>query len=46
MSKKRRYKTTTTTELDYMKVIKITIGVLIVLGLVYFSTAILSVKLS
>ena len=42
MSKKRRYKTTTTTELDYMKVIKITIGVLIVLGLVYFSTAILS----
>ena len=42
MKKKRNYKTTTTTELDYMKVIKITIGVLIVLGLVYFGTAILS----
>ena len=42
MSKKRYYKTTTTTELDYMRVIKITVGVLVILGLVYLGTAILS----
>ena len=44
MKKKRKnyYKTTTTTELDYKRVIKIAVGVLLVLGIVYFSTAILS----
>ena len=42
MSKKRHYKTTTTTDLDYMRAVKITIGVLIALALVYFGTAILS----
>lgn len=42
MNKKRYYKTTTTTDLDYSRVIKITIGVLVVLALVYFGTAILS----
>ena len=31
---KRNYKTTTTTELDYMRVVKIAIGVLLVLGIV------------
>ena len=45
MSKKNYYKTTTTTELDYMRVIKITIGVLITLALVYFGTAIMSGEL-
>ena len=38
----RNYRTTTTTEVDYMKVIKISIGVLLVLGIVYFVTAIAS----
>lgn len=42
MGKKRYYKTTTTTDLDYMRVIKISVGVLIALALVYFGTAILS----
>ena len=44
MKKKRKnyYKTTTSTELDYMRVVKITVGVLLVLGLVYLGTAILS----
>ena len=38
----RNYRTTTTTEVDYMKVIKIGVGVLLVLGLVYLVTAIAS----
>lgn len=38
----RNYRTTTSTEVDYMKVIKIGIGVLLVLGLVYLVTAIAS----
>ena len=38
----RNYRTTTSTEVDYMKVIKIGIGVLLVLGIVYFVTAIAS----
>ena len=41
-NKRRYYKTTTTTDLDYMRVIKISVGVLIALALVYFGTAILS----
>ena len=39
---KTKYRTTTTTEVDYMKVIKIGIGVLIVLAIVYLVTAIAS----
>ena len=39
---KRNYKMTTTTELDYKRVIKITIGVLLVIGIVYLVTAISS----
>lgn len=44
MSKKRQrnYKMSTSTELDYMKVIKISVGVLLVLGIVYLLTAIAS----
>ena len=38
----RNYRTTTSTEVDYMKVIKIGIGVLLVLGIVYLVTAIAS----
>lgn len=38
----RNYRTTTSTEVDYMKVIKISVGVLLVLALVYFVTAIAS----
>ncbi len=39
---KKIYKTTTSTELDYKRVIKISIGVLLVLVLVYLVTAIAS----
>lgn len=39
---KRNYKTTTSTELDYQRVIKISVGVLIVLVLVYLVTALAS----
>ena len=39
---KRHYKTTTSTELDYKRVIKIGVGVLIVLAVVYLVTAIAS----
>ena len=42
MAKKRNYKMTTTTELDYKRVIKITVGVLLVIGIVYLVTAISS----
>ena len=35
----RSYKTTTTTEMDYTRVIKIAVGVLLVLGVFYFLTA-------
>ena len=38
-NKTRNYSMTTSTELDYMKVIKIAVGVLLVLGLVYLFTA-------
>lgn len=38
----RSYKTTTSTELDYVRVIKISIGVLLVFALVYLGTALLS----
>ena len=38
----RNYRTTTTTDVDYMKVIKIGVGVLLVLGIVYLVTAIAS----
>ena len=40
--RQRSYKTTTSTELDYVRVIKIAVGVLLVLGIVYFVTALLS----
>ena len=40
--KQRNYKMTTTTELDYKRVIKIGIGVILVLVLVYFVTALSS----
>ena len=36
----RSYKISTTTELDYMRIIKIGIGVLLIFGLVYLGTAI------
>ena len=37
--KQRNYKMTTSTELDYVRVIKITVGVLVVFALVYILTA-------
>ena len=37
--KQRNYKMTTSTELDYVRVIKISVGVLVVFALVYFLTA-------
>ena len=40
--RQRNYKMTTSTELDYMRVIKIGVGVLLVLGIVYLVTAITS----
>ncbi len=40
--RQRSYKTTTSTEVDYVRVIKISIGVILVLALVYFGTAFLS----
>ena len=40
MAKKRNYKMTTTTELDYKRVIKIGVGVVLVFIIVYLVTAI------
>ena len=41
-NKTRNYKMTTSTELDYMRVIKIGVGVLLVVGIVYLVTALAS----
>ena len=41
-NRQRTYKTTTSTELDYVRLIKISLGVLVVFGLVYFVTALFS----
>lgn len=38
----RNYRTTTTTDVDYIRVIKIGVGVLLILGIVYLVTAIAS----
>ena len=37
--KQKSYRTTTSTDVEYMKVVKIALGVLLILGIVYFVTA-------